>query len=164
LELLAEIMSDQPVKVVATNRKARHEYLIEDTFEAGMVLTGSEIKSIRAGQVNLRDGYATIRNGEVWLLNAHIAPYHQASYENHEPRRERKLLMHRREINRLVGKLQEKGLTLVPLQIYLKNSRAKIELGVARGKKLHDKRDSMRERDDRRQMARAVGRRQKGME
>jgi SsrA-binding protein len=157
-------MSDQPVKVVATNRKARHDYLIEDTFEAGMVLTGSEIKSVRAGQVNLREGYATIRNGEVWLLNAHIAPYHQASHENHEPRRERKLLMHRREINRLVGKLQEKGLTLVPLQIYLKNSRAKIELGVARGKKLHDKRDSMRERDDRRQMARAVGRRQKGME
>ena len=157
-------MNDQPVKVVATNRKARHDYLIEDTFEAGMVLTGSEIKSVRAGQVNLREGYATIRNGEVWLLNAHIAPYHQASHENHEPRRERKLLMHRREINRLVGKLQEKGLTLVPLQIYLKNSRAKIELGVARGKKLHDKRDSMRERDDRRQMARAVGRRQKGME
>jgi SsrA-binding protein len=157
-------MSNQPVKVIATNRKARHDYLIEDTFEAGIVLTGSEIKSVRAGQINLRDGYAAIREGELWLLNAHIAPYHQASYENHEPRRERKLLMHRREINRLSGKLQEKGLTLIPLQVYLKNSRAKVELGLARGKKLHDKRESLRERDDRRQIARALGRRQKGVE
>ena len=157
-------MSDQSVKVVATNRKARHDYLIEDTFEAGIVLTGSEIKSIRAGQVNLRDGYAALRDGELWLLNAHIAPYHQASYENHEPRRERKLLMHRREINRLTGKLQEKGLTLVPLQLYLKNSRAKVELGLARGKKLYDKRQSMRERDDQRQIAGVLGRRQKGVE
>ena len=157
-------MSDQSVKVVATNRKARHDYLIEDTFEAGVVLTGSEIKSIRAGQVNLRDGYAALRDGELWLLNAHIAPYHQASYENHEPRRERKLLMHRREINRLTGKLQEKGLTLVPLQLYLKNSRAKVELGLARGKKLYDKRQSMRERDDQRQIAGVLGRRQKGVE
>jgi SsrA-binding protein len=157
-------MSDQSVKVVATNRKARHDYLIEDTFEAGIVLTGSEIKSIRAGQVNLRDGYAALRDGELWLLNAHIAPYHQASYENHEPRRERKLLMHRREINRLTGKLQEKGLTLVPLQLYLKNSRAKVELGLARGKKLYDKRQSMRERDDQRQIAGGLGRRQKGVE
>ena len=157
-------MSEQSIKVVATNRKARHDYLIEDTFEAGIVLTGSEIKSIRAGQVNLRDGYAALRDGELWLLNAHIAPYHQASYENHEPRRERKLLMHRREINRLTGKLQEKGLTLVPLQLYLKNSRAKVELGLARGKKLYDKRQSMRERDDHRQIAEVLGRRQKGVE
>ena len=157
-------MSNQSVKVVATNRKARHDYLIEDTFEAGIVLTGSEIKSIRAGQVNLRDGYAALRDGELWLLNAHIAPYHQASYENHEPRRERKLLMHRREINRLTGKLQEKGLTLVPLQLYLKNSRAKVELGLARGKKLYDKRQAMRERDDLRQIAGGLGRRQKGVE
>lgn len=157
-------MSNQSVKVVATNRKARHDYLIEDTFEAGIVLTGSEIKSIRAGQVNLRDGYAALRDGELWLLNAHIAPYHQASYENHEPRRERKLLMHRREINRLTGKLQEKGLTLVPLQLYLKNSRAKVELGLARGKKLYDKRQAMRERDDQRQITGVLGRRQKGVE
>jgi SsrA-binding protein len=157
-------MTNQPVKVIASNRKARHDYHIEATFEAGMVLTGSEIKSIRAGQVNLKDGFATIRNGEVWLLNTHIAPYHQASYENHEARRERKLLMHRYEINRLSGKLQEKGLTLIPLQIYLKHSRAKVELGLARGKKLHDKRDSMREREDRRQIERALGRRQKGVE
>jgi SsrA-binding protein len=153
-----------PIKIVASNRKARHDYHIEDTFEAGVVLTGSEIKSIRAWQVNLRDSFAMVRNGELWLMNTHIAPYHQASYANHEPRRERKLLMHRREINRLTGKLQEKGLTLVPLQIYLKNSRAKVELGLARGKKLYDKRETLRERDDRRQITRVLGRRLKGEE
>jgi SsrA-binding protein len=150
------------IKIVATNRKARHDYLIEDTFEAGMALTGSEIKSVRAGQVNLRDSFATVRNGEVWLINAHIAPYQQASYENHEPKRERKLLLHRREINRLTGKLHEQGLTLVPLKIYLKNSRAKVELGLGRGKKQYDKRQALRERDDRRQIDRALGRGQKG--
>ena len=154
----------QPIKVIATNRKARHDYHIDDVLEAGMVLTGSEIKSIRAGQINLRDSYATIRDGEVWLMNAHISPYKQASYQNHEPKRERKLLLHRREIDRLTGKLQEKGLTLVPLKVYLKNGRAKVELGLARGKKSYDKRQTLRERDDRRQMDRAVGRRQKGME
>ncbi|GAB4441207.1 MAG: SsrA-binding protein SmpB [Anaerolineae bacterium] len=157
-------MTTDRIKVVATNRKARHDYIIEDTYEAGIALLGSEIKSIRAGQVNLRDSYATIRDGEVWLLNAHISPYQQASYQNHEPRRERKLLMHRREINRLTGKLQEKGLTLVPLRIYLKNSRAKVELGLARGKKSFDKRQTLREKADRRQIERALGRRQKGME
>jgi SsrA-binding protein len=150
------------VKVIATNRKARHDYLIEDTFEAGLVLTGSEIKSIRAGQVNLRDSYAVVRDNELWLVNAHIAPYQQASYSNHEPRRDRKLLLHRREINRLTGQLQEKGRTLVALQLYLKNGRAKVELGLARGKKLYDKRQALRERDDRRQIDRALGRRQKG--
>ena len=155
-------MSKQPVKVVATNRKARHDFIIEDTFEAGLVLTGSEIKSVRAGQVNLRDSYATIRDGELWLINVHISMYKQASSQNHEPRRDRKLLVHRREINRLAGKLQEKGLTLVPLRLYLKDSWAKIELGLGRGKKLYDKRQSLRERDDRRQIERAVGRRQKG--
>jgi SsrA-binding protein len=154
-------MSDKGMKVVATNRKARHDYLIEDTFEAGVVLTGSEIKSIRGGQVNLRDSYATVRDGELWLVNVHIAAYQQASYENHEPRRDRKLLMHRREINRLAGKLHEKGLTLVPLQLYLKNSRAKVELGLGRGKKLYDKRQSLREREDRRKIDRVVGRRYK---
>lgn len=157
-------MTTDRIKVVATNRKARHDYIIEDTFEAGISLLGSEIKSIRAGQVNLRDSYAAIRDGEVWLLNAHISPYKQASYQNHEPRRERKLLMHRREINRLTGKLQEKGLTLVPLRLYLKNSRAKVELGLARGKKSYDKRETLREKSDRRQIERALGRRQKGME
>jgi SsrA-binding protein len=155
-------MSESSVKVIATNRKARHDYLIEESFEAGMVLTGSEIKSIRAGQVNLRDSYATIRDGELWLLNAHITPYQQASYQNHEPRRDRKLLAHRREINRLTGKLQEKGLTLVPLRLYLKDSRAKVELGLGKGKKSYDKRQALRERDDQRQIDRALGQIQKG--
>lgn len=152
----------ESIKTVATNRKARHDYHIEDTVEAGLVLTGSEIKSIRAGQINLKDSYATVRGGEMWLINAHISPYKQANRENHEPRRERKLLLHRREINRLTGKLQEQGLTLVPLRIYLKNGRAKVELGLARGKKLYDKRQTLRERADRRQIERALGRRQKG--
>ncbi len=150
------------IKIIATNRKARHDYLIKDTFEAGLVLTGSEIKSIRAGQVNLRDSYAAIRGNELWLLNTHIAPYKQASHENHEPRRDRKLLMHRREINRLTVKLQEKGFTLVALKLYLKNGRAKIELGLGRGKQAYDKRQAMRERDDRRQVARILGQQQKG--
>jgi SsrA-binding protein len=157
-------MTTDRIKVVATNRKARHDYIIEDTYEAGIALLGSEIKSIRAGQVNLRDSYAAIRDGEVWLLNAHISPYKQASYQNHEPRRERKLLLHRREINRLTGKLQEKGLTLVPLRIYLKNGRAKVELGLARGKRSFDKRQTLREKADQRQIERALGRRQKGVE
>lgn len=152
------------IKIIATNRKARHDYLIEDSYEAGLVLMGSEIKSIRAGQVNLRDSYASFRDGELWLVNAHITPYQHSSYQNHEPRRERKLLLHRRELNRLVGKLQEKGLTLVPLKLYLKDSRAKIELGIARGKKSYDKRQTLRERQDQRQIDRAVGRRRKGME
>ena len=155
-------MTSEHVKIVAVNRKARHDYIIEDTVEAGLVLTGSEIKSIRAGQVNLRDGYAAIRNGEAWLLNVHISPYKQASYQNHEAKRDRKLLLHRRELNRLTGKLQEKGLTLVPLRLYLKDSRAKIELGLARGKKSYDKRETLRERSDQRQIERALGRRQKG--
>jgi SsrA-binding protein len=157
-------MIQDRTKTIATNRKAHHDYLIEDTFEAGMVLQGSEMKSIRAGQVNLRDSYAAVRGGELWLLNAHISPYQQASYQNHEPRRDRKLLMHRREINRLTGKLQEKGLTLIPLQLYLKNGRAKIQLGLGRGKKSYDKRQSLRERDDQRQIERALGRRDKGAE
>ena len=155
-------MTQQQIKVIANNRKARHDYHIEDSLEAGLVLTGSEIKSIRAGQVNLRDSYGTVRDEELWLVNAHIAPYKQATHTNHEPKRDRKLLLHRREINRLIGKLQEKGLTLVPLKLYLKNGRAKVEMGLARGKRQYDKRQSLRERDDRRQIDRAMGRRQKG--
>ncbi len=157
-------MSKEHLKIVAKNRKARHDYFIEDTVEAGLVLTGSEIKSIRAGQVSLSESYGLIRGDELWLVNAHIAPYKQASFQNHEPRRDRKLLLHRREINRLIGKLKEKGLTLIPLRLYLKNSRAKVELGLGRGKKLYDKRQSLREQDDRRQMSRAIGQRQKGLE
>ena len=155
-------MSTNSVKTVATNRKARHDYHIEDTYEAGLVLTGTEIKSIRAGRVNLRDGYATLKDGELWLMNAHIAPYNQGSYPNHEPRRPRKLLMHRREINRIAGRIQEKGFTLVPLRLYLKNNLAKVELGLARGKKQYDKRAALREKETRREIDRAVARRWKG--
>jgi SsrA-binding protein len=145
-------------KTVASNRKAYHDYFIEDTFEAGIVLTGTEIKSVRAGQVNLRDSYATIKNGELWLMNTHIATYRGGSYFNHEPRRQRKLLMHRREINRLSGKMQEKGLTLIPLRVYLKDNRAKVEIGLGRGKKQYDKRASLRDKESRREVERVVAR------
>ena len=155
-------MSSNAVKTIATNRKARHDYHIADTFEAGMVLTGTEIKSIRAGRVSLRDSYATVKDGELWLQNAHIAPYDQGTYANHEPRRPRKLLMHRREINRIAGKLLEKGFTLVPLRLYLKNNLAKVELGLARGKKQYDKRAALRQRETRREIDRAVARHWKG--
>lgn len=150
------------IKTVATNRKARHDYFIEDTFEAGLVLTGTEIKSIRAGNVSLRDSFATIKEGELWLMEAHIALYDQGTYSNHDPRRPRKLLMHRREINRLAGKMQEKGFTLVPLRLYLKDNRAKVELGLARGKKQYDKREALREKETRREIDRAVARGWKG--
>lgn len=146
------------VKTVATNRKARHDYLIEETYEAGLVLTGTEIKSVRAGRVSLRDSFAMVKEGELWLMNAHIAPYDQGTYANHEPRRSRKLLMHRREINRIAGKLQEKGFTLVPLRFYLKNNLAKVELGLGRGKKQYDKRTALREKETRREIDRAVAR------
>ena len=150
------------IKTVATNRKARHDYFIEDTFEAGLVLTGTEIKSIRAGNVSLRDSFATIKEGELWLMEAHIALYDQGTYSNHDPRRPRKLLMHRREINRLAGKMQEKGFTLVPLRLYLKDNRAKVELGLARGKKQYYKREALREKETRREIDRAVARGWKG--
>jgi SsrA-binding protein len=146
------------IKTVATNRKARHDYLIEETYEAGLVLTGTEIKSVRAGRVSLRDSFAMVKEGELWLMNAHIAPYDQGTYANHEPRRSRKLLMHRREINRIAGKLQEKGFTLVPLRLYLKNNLAKVELGLGRGKKQYDKRAALREKETRREIDRVVAR------
>jgi len=155
-------LSAETVKTIATNRKARHDYFIEDTYEAGLVLTGTEIKSIRAGRVNLRDSFAIVKEGELWLMNVHIAPYEQGTYTNHDPRRPRKLLMHRREINRIAGKLQEKGFTLVPLRLYLKNNRAKVELGLARGKRQYDKRATLREKETRREIERAVARRWKG--
>ncbi len=144
------------IKVVTNNRKARHDYFIEDTVEAGIVLTGTEIKSIRAGRMNLQDSFAIVRGGEVWLVGAHISPYSHGNRENHDPTRERKLLLHRREINRLTGKVQERGYTLVPLRVYLRDGRAKVELGLARGKKLYDKRDSIAKRDSDREMRRAV--------
>jgi len=151
-------------KIIASNRKAYHDYTVLDTYEAGIALTGSEIKSVRSGQVNLRDGYAAVREDELWLENIHIAPYSQAARDNHEPRRSRKLLLHRREINRLTGKLQEQGLTLVPLKLYLKHNRAKVELGLVRGKKQYDKRATLKAEEARQQIERAIGRRQKGDE
>jgi SsrA-binding protein len=143
-------------RVVATNRRARHEYEILDTLEAGLVLRGTEVKALRTGQVNFKDSYATVRNGEVWLLGCHISPYSHGTDANHDPERDRKLLLHAREIARLTGKVAERGLTVVPLKLYFKNGRAKLEIGLARGKKLHDKRASLRERETRREMDRAA--------
>jgi len=142
-------------KVVATNRRARHNYEILDTFEAGMVLRGSEVKSLRAGQVQLKDSYASLSGGEVWLENAHIAPYSFAVDGGHDPERKRKLLLHRREIDRLTGKINEQGLTLVPLQIYFVNGRAKIEIALAKGRHTYDKRKKLVERQQKREMDRA---------
>ena len=144
------------IKVVATNRKARHDYHIEDTIEAGIVLTGSEIKSIRAGRVNLREGFALFVKGELWLQNCHIAQYDPASRENHDPTQPRKLLLHRRELNRLASRVQERGLTIVPLQLYLRRGLAKVEIGLARGKKLYDKRESIANREADRQIQREI--------
>ena len=149
-------MTDEGEQVVATNRRARHEYEILETVEAGMVLRGTEVKALRAGQVNFKDSYATLRNDEAWLRGCHISPYSHGTDANHSPERDRKLLLHRREIARLVGKVAERGLTLVPLRLYFKKGRAKIEIGLARGKKLHDKRSAIRERDVRREMDKAA--------
>ncbi len=143
-------------RTVATNRRARHEYEILDTVEAGIALRGTEVKSLRAGQVNFKDAYAAIQNGEAFLLGCHISPYSHGTDANHDPERTRKLLLHAREISRLAGKVAERGLTLVPLRIYFKSGRAKVELGLARGKKLHDKRTALRERETRREMDRAA--------
>jgi SsrA-binding protein len=141
-------------KNIATNRKARHDYFLLDRFEAGLVLKGSEIKSIRAGQVSIKEAYVHVDAAEAWLVNAHIAPYNPASRQNHDPIRRRKLLLHRREINKLWDALRQKGLTIVPLRIYLKNGRAKIEIALARGKRKYDKRAAIAERDADREIAR----------
>lgn len=142
-------------KVVASNRKARYDYEILDTFEAGMALVGSEVKSVRAGQVQLKDGFASIYSGEAWLENVHIAPYSFAEDGGHDPERRRKLLLHRREIDRLFGRIREEGLTLVPLQMYFVSGRAKVELGLAKGKRTRDKRKAIVERQQKREMDRA---------
>jgi SsrA-binding protein len=148
---------------MAVNRKARHDYLITDTFEAGIVLTGTEIKSIRAGKANLSDAYARVEKGEAWLVGAHIAPYEAGNRHNHEPRRDRKLLLHRSEIDELMGRASAKGLTVVPLRLYSTNKgRAKIELGLARGKQLHDRRRTIAERDARREIERELADAQRG--
>ncbi len=135
------------MKILTQNRKAYHDYEILETYEAGIVLTGTEVKSCKNGQVNLKDSHIRIANGEAFLLNAHISPYEQGNYTNHEPTRTRKLLLHKREINKLAGKVQEKGLTLVPLKMYLKKNRIKLEIALAKGKKVHDKRDEIRKKD-----------------
>ena len=148
---------DAGEKVIATNRQARFEYTILDTAEAGLALTGTEIKSVRAGRINIRDAYARIEAGEVWLINMHISPYEPAgNYFQHDPLRPKKLLLHRREIARLKAEIGQKGLTLVPLRLYLKAGRAKVEIGLAKGKKLYDKRDAMAERDAKRDVARQL--------
>ncbi|MBQ9903639.1 MAG: SsrA-binding protein SmpB [Synergistaceae bacterium] len=144
-------------KKVAVNRKARHDYFILDSFECGIVLTGTEIKSVRAGNLNLKDSYASLENGELWLQGMHISPYEKGTYYNHEPERDRKLLLHKREILRLRNKTREKGLTLVPLSVYIKDGkRAKVELALAKGRTSHDKRDMIADRDAKRDIARAV--------
>ncbi len=146
-------------KLIAQNRKARHDYTVLDTYEAGLVLTGTEVKSLRAGRASLVDGFASISDGEVWLHGVHIPEYTEGSWTNHEPRRVRKLLMHREEISRLIGKTQESGLTLVPLALYFRDGKAKVELALARGKRAYDKRRALAERDARREVERAFGRR-----
>ena len=146
------------IKTVATNRKAYHNYLIQDSVEAGIVLTGTEIKSIRAGRVSLGDAYVKPEAGELWLLNAHIARYEAGSYLSHEPTRPRKLLLHRKQIDNLTSKVLEKGLTLVPLKLYIKDSIAKVEVALAKGKKIYDKRESIVRRETEREIGRALKR------
>ncbi|MGI6091851.1 MAG: SsrA-binding protein SmpB [Negativicutes bacterium] len=152
---------EKSIKIVAENRKARHDYHIHETYEAGIALTGTEVKSLRAGKANLKDSYARIDNSELMLHNMHISPYDQGNRFNHEPLRTRKLLMHRYEINKLVGKTQEKGYTLVPLKLYFTRGRAKVEIALATGKKNYDKRQDIAERDAKREIDRAFRDRQK---
>ena len=147
---------DEPIKMIAVNRQAYHDYFVERTIEAGISLVGTEVNSIRDGKVNLRGSYAIARNGELWLENAHIAVYEHGNRYNHDPMRNRKLLLHRREIEQLQAKVATKGLTLVPLKLYLKGGKVKIELGLSRGKKLYDKREAIAERDVRREMERVI--------
>ncbi len=153
------MVKEQGQKVVARNRKARHDYLIEDTVEAGLVLMGTEVKSLRMGRASLVDGYATISGGEAWLEGVHIPEYSQGTWTNHAARRKRKLLLHRSEIAKLAAKTREAGHTIVPLQLYFKDGRAKVELAVAKGKRAYDKRHALRERQDQRETARALSHR-----
>lgn len=155
-------MASEGIKVISDNRKAYHDYFVEEKLEVGIILTGTEIKSIRNGRVNLKDSYARIENGEVWLHQMHISPYEQGNRFNHEPLRKRKLLLNRSEIVKLIGKVQLQGLTLVPTKIYLKKGLAKIELGICRGKKNYDKRQDIAERDAKREIDRHLRDRQKG--
>lgn len=147
---------DSAKKIIAKNRRARHEYELLEFFDAGLVLTGTEIKSVRANKVSLAQSFVQPRDGELWLVEAHIAEYEHGNRQNHEPKRPRKLLLHRREINKILDQLAQKGLTAVPTMLYLKNGRAKLEFALARGKKLHDKRQSLAKRDTERQVQRAL--------
>ncbi len=149
-------MSGEGIKIVAQNKKARHDYFIEDTLEAGIVLLGTEVKSIRQGKVNLKDSYAMIEDGEVILSGMHISPYEQGNIFNKDPLRDRKLLLHKYEINKLIGYTQQKGLTIVPLQLYFTRGKVKLQLGIAKGKKLYDKRDDIAERDAKRNIDRMM--------
>ncbi len=151
--------AEQGKKIIASNRRARHEYTIEDTVEAGLVLTGTEVKSLRAGRANLSDGFGQISDSEAWLHGVHIPQYTQGTWTNHEPRRTRKLLLHRKEIDRLDSSIRERGLTLVPLSLYFKDGRVKIELGLARGKRTYDKRHDLAKRDAAREIDRELRRR-----
>jgi SsrA-binding protein len=151
--------SGEGIKIISDNRKARFLYEILETYEAGLELVGTEVKSIRQGKVNLQDGYAIIRGGEAFLLNVHISPYEKSGdYFNHDPRRTRRLLLHKQEIRKLIGKVEQQGLTLVPLKMYFKRGFVKVSIALAKGKKLHDKRESIKKRDDQREMARATKR------
>ncbi|MDL2274902.1 SsrA-binding protein SmpB [Desulfosarcina sp. OttesenSCG-928-G10] len=147
-------MKTKHSKIVAENRKARHDYEIEDTLEAGLVLVGTEVKALRMGKANLKDSYARIKNGEVFVYQMHISPYPFAYYDNHEPLRPRKLLLHAREIRKLYGKVNEKGYSLIPLKLYFKDGKAKLALALARGKRAHDKRETIRQRDQKRELDR----------
>jgi SsrA-binding protein len=151
-------------QILASNRKARHNYSILETFEAGLVLVGTEVKSLRDGRASLADAYATVDDGEVWLRNLHIPEYHHGSWTNHEPRRTRKLLLHRRQIDVLIGKIRDGNLALVPLALYFSEGKVKVELALARGKRAHDKRQDMARRDAQREVVRALSRRAKGMD
>jgi SsrA-binding protein len=153
------VAAEQGKKIIASNRRARHEYTIEDTVEAGLVLTGTEVKSLRAGRATLTDGFGQISDSEAWLHGVHIPQYTQGTWTNHEPRRTRKLLLHRREIDRLASSIKERGLTLVPLSLYFKDGKVKIELGLARGKRTYDKRHDLARRDAAREVDRALRRR-----
>lgn len=147
------------IKSIAKNRRARHEYHIVDTWEAGIALQGTEVKSLRDGKANISDAYGIVRAGEVYLLNLHVSPYAKGGYTNHDPTRTRKLLLHKKEIRKMIGAVEKDGMTLVPLEIYFKDGLAKVALGLGKGKKLHDKRDDQKRRDDERDMARALVRR-----
>lgn len=149
-------MAEQSIKVVTENRKAWHDYFIEETYEAGIALTGTEVKSLRAGKSNLKDSYAQVENGEMYLFNMHISPYEQGNRYNVDPVRKRKLLLHKNEINRLFGKVKQQGLALVPLKVYFKRGRIKIELALAKGKKQYDKRDALAAKDAQREVERSM--------